>query len=140
MRTAHRGALALSLALPLLTAGSCSFEALKIQLAGFGQGDIDGIWLWRRQSSGAYTRSCRIEISNPFLLNGAEIVSYDQTCPGGGATGIPMQARIQRLPSNPTTITVRLLYLSTGAAVGTYRASAYNAAGESPLSSTIAQL
>ena len=139
MRTAHRGALALALALLLLPAAGCSLKPLQVRLAGFGSGNIDGIWLWRRQSSGAYTRACRFEISDPYPLNGIEIISYDQTCPGGGANGTPMLAQIRRQAGDPSTITVSLLFQTSGA-VAAYRATAYNAAGESTMSSTIAQL
>ena len=139
MRTASRGALAFSLALLLLPVAGCSVKTFQIRLASFQQSDTNGIWLWRRQSTGTYARACRIEISEPYLLNGTEIVSYDQTCPGGGANGTPMMARVQRLKSKPDQVTLSLLFQTDGV-VGIYRATAYNGAAESALSSTFVQL
>ena len=139
MCTASRAALAFSLALLLLPAANCSVKALKIQFAGFAQGNIDGIWLWRRQSTGSYSRVCKITISDPYRSNGTEVVSYDQTCPGGGANGTPMMAQVQRLASDPNTVTMVLMFQTNGT-IGTYKATAYNAAGESGLSSGTVKL
>jgi len=140
MRTASRGALAFSLALLMLPVAGCSFKSLQIRLVGFNQGDIDGIWLWRRQSSGTYARACKIEISDPFMLKGTEVVSYDQTCPGGGANGTPLMAPVQRRKAEPGTATLQLLFQTDSEVASIYRASAYNKAGESALSSTFLQL
>jgi len=139
MRTAPRGALAFALALLMLPIAGCSLKPFQVVLAGFQDSDISGIWLWRRQSTGTYARACKIEISQPYLLNGTEIVSYDQTCPGGGANGTPLMTRVQRLKSKPDTVTLALLFQTDGE-VGIYRATTYNAAAESALSATFVQL
>ena len=139
MRTARRGALAIALALLVLSAAGCSFESLQIRLSSFGQGQVDGIWLWRLQPTGSYARECRFQISDPYLQHGEEVVAYDQVC-SDGVTGTRFEAQVQRQAGNPASVTLLLWFEPIASTSGTYRATAYNAAGESAMSSTIARL
>jgi hypothetical protein len=132
---------ALCCAALMLAMGGCpGFKKVHLQLTAFGSGDVDGIWLWRQGSSGSYTRLCRFQISNPYPQGGVELVSYDQLCLDGSLRTIPMQAQIVRTAADPNTITVRLEYQPGNRAVTTFRATAYNAAGESGLSSGVIRL
>lgn len=130
-----RGAvLALALlGLPFTT--GCEMRTVQIQLPGYGDGAIDGIWLWK-QISGTWTRVCRIDFTDRRITQQGETLSYVQNCINGKVRrGVVLPTPIARNPSAPSTITVELIYLRYEAA-GTYRATAFNAAGESPLSTT----
>jgi len=138
-----RGLLRLSLALAFAIGfGSlvgCSAPLLKIQLPGFYNGSVDGVWLWRRLASGYYQRVCRIDFSNAYVAGGTEIVDYQQTCLDGRPPSPPWSAPVARLPGNYSTVTLGLMYRRNGVPL-THKASAFNAAGESALSTTTAQL
>ena len=139
MRTARRGTPALALALLVLSAVGCSVESLKIQLSSFGEGNVDGIWLWRQQGSGDYTRECIFQISNPYFENDTEVISYDQKCLNG-TVGARLEAQVQRQANNPASVTLVLMYQRVDGVAGAYRATAYNASGESAMSSTAVEL
>jgi hypothetical protein len=130
-----RGA-ALALALlsaPLLT--GCEMKSIQIQLPGYGNGAVDGIWLWK-QSAGAWQRVCRIDFTDRRMTVHGERLSYVQNCINGKVRrGVVLATAVDRLAGNPTTITIDLVYLRYEDP-GTYRATAFNEAGESPLSAT----
>jgi len=129
---------ALALALLLLApALGCETKAVTIAIPGYGLGDVDGIQLWRLdESTGRYVRVCRLEIGVPRTPKaGVEVLPYLQVCAAPGQIGMDMQATISRLPTDPSTIVVKLFYFRF-AAPGQYRASSYNSAGESALSPT----
>ncbi len=113
---------------------ACSVSAVRVELADFGAGRTDGIWLWK-PVSGSYARQCRIDLSDPFWLEGREVVSYLQSCLDGQSPNVPWTAEVERLPSDPETVRLVLVYQRSGTALP-HRASAFNAAGESALSST----
>lgn len=116
----------------------CEPFSVRVQLAGFGNGSTDGLWLWK-QSGESFVRQCRIDISDPFFSGGREVVSYVQSCADGRATGLPWIANVERLPSVPTTVRLEFVYQRSGAPAK-HRASAFNAAGESPLSKSTLML
>lgn len=126
--------LALALAaLPVL--GGCELRTFHIQLPGFGDGAIDGIYLWK-DVGGQWTRVCRIDFTDRRITPEGETLSYVQNCVNGKTKrGIVFPTLVTRPPGTPTTITVELLYLRYEDA-GTYRATAFNSAGESALSSS----
>jgi hypothetical protein len=121
------------LSLPLLT--GCEVRTLQIQLPGYGEGSIDGIWLWKR-ISGTWTRVCRIDFTDHRVTQQGEELEYAQMCVNGVVTrGFKFPTPIIRAADSPSTITVELVYLRYEDA-GNYKATAFNAFGESPLSST----
>ena len=126
--------LALSLvALPMLAA--CELRTFHIQRPGYGVGAIDGVWLWK-QIAGQWTRVCRIDFTDRRITQRGETLSYVQNCMNGRVRrGIVFPTQITRPAGAPTTITVELLYLRYEDP-GSYRATAFNAAGESALSSS----
>ena len=128
---------ALALALVLLSIpvfSGCTMKQLPIKLVGFGSGNVDGIWLWRL-SAGTYARACRVNFSNSYFRQGVEYVSYDEYCLSGDYTKATLEAEVVRSSSDPTSATLQLT-LQLPEAASTYRASAFNSAGESPLSSS----
>ena len=107
---------------------------LTIQIPDFDQ--VDGIWLWRlSDATGAYERSGRIQFSELSSAPEGQRLLYRETC-ASGASGLSSQAWLSRAANDPSTATVALHYLSCEAPGGTYRATAYNDAGESALSET----
>ena len=133
-RMGVRGAV---LALALLAAPmlGCEAKTIKVQLPGFNNGTVDGIWLWK-QIDGQWRRVCRIDFTDRRMTHRGETLYYVQNCiDGEEKRGLVLPAAVERMPGNPGTITVDLWYLRYEDG-GTYRASAFNESGESTLSST----
>jgi hypothetical protein len=131
---------ALWCAVLLLFMSGCDVGSMHIQLAGFRNGDIDGIWLWRLDETGNYTRVCRFPISDPYYQNGVEVVAYGQACNDGLPPGTPLLAQVERAADDPETVTLWLVFQRASRPLGLYRVSAYNSVGESDLSSAVVQL
>jgi hypothetical protein len=130
-----RGAALALLLLPLPLLTGCQMRTITIQLPGYGDGAIDGVWLWK-QVGGVWTRMCRIDFTDRRITEQGETLSYAQNCINGRERrGVVLATPIARLSGTPTTITVELIYLRYETP-GSYRATAFNAAGESALSST----
>lgn len=118
-------------AVPLV---ACSPFTFRVELAAFGTGATDGLWLWK-SSGTSYVRQCRIDLSDPFVSGGREVVSYLQICFDGRPQSVPWLANVERLPAKPSTVRLVLVYQRAGTATP-HRATAFNAAGESLRSST----
>jgi len=131
---------ALLVLLALAPLSGCVVSQVSMEIPSFGDGDVDGIWLWRLSSTtNQYERDCRITLSSPDVdLKGKEFVSYTQQCSSHG--DVNLGAYIHRSPSDPNTITLVLWYTRWQSTPGSYKASAYNGAGESALSATAVTL
>ena len=135
MRRIARWASTLALAFLLLPLAGCEMRGLTLRIADFGDGRVDGVWLWRlSEESGRFERVCRIDLGDPFVLNNAERLSYRQSCETGQA-GMLLETAVERPVEEPEAILVDLWYLRREAP-GTYKASLFTEAGESPLSPT----
>jgi hypothetical protein len=132
--------LALACMLLLLSFG-CKTRAVTMEIPGFGNANIEGVWLWRlSESTGQYTRACRLELYDPELdASGDEVVPYFQVCDTPGEIGMDLKAAISRLPTDPDTIVLTMWYFRYRDA-GLFKASSYNSEGESALSSTTLSL
>ena len=128
-----------AIALPLfaLPLAGCETKKIWVQLPSFGDGNIDGIWLWRLAANGDYERQCHIPIGDVQSVNGQEAVAYDQEC--GEALGFGLSATVERSATDPNTVVVGLWYMRWEDP-GTYKISSHGAEGESALSSTTIQL
>lgn len=134
MRFSSIARLVAALALLVAPVTGCDARVLKVRLPGFGSGAIDGIWLWRLES-GSYRRVCRFDLSDPYLSGDREVLVFWQSCSDGRPESQPWQATVERLSSDPSTVTLALLYQANGP-LTPHRATSFNAAGESALSST----
>jgi hypothetical protein len=135
MRSASCRRVALAVAaLLLVPLAGCELKTVRIQLPGYGNGAIEGVWLWRLDdATGQYVRACRIDFQGRgFTGSGLETVSYVQNCDNGHRMGA-LLAKVTRSASDPGTATLELEY-ARWESPGMYRASAFNSAGESPLS------
>jgi hypothetical protein len=139
-RSTNLSRVALAFVLLLLSFG-CETRAVRMEIPAFGNGNVDGVWLWRRvEGTGNYKRACRLELDAPQLDEaGTEVLSYLQVCDTPGQVGMNLKATIDRLPDEPSTIVVTMWYFRF-AQPGQFKASAYNAAGESALSSAALSL
>jgi hypothetical protein len=123
-------------ALLLLPLGGCAACLLRIEVPGFGDGTVEGVWLWRLSTvTGQYERSSRLVFSAPVLGPDGETVDFALQCVNGSPSS-QASATVEPSSSDPTTATLSLYYTSCDGLPGTYRASAYNEAGESALSAT----
>lgn len=134
MRFTSVARLVVALALLVAPITGCDTRTIQVRLPGFGAGRTDGIWLWRLEA-GSYRRICRFDLSDPYSSGGAEVLVYWQSCTDGRPSSPAWQASVERLPSDPSTVTLVLIYRPNGS-LAPHRATAFNAAGESALSST----
>ncbi len=137
-RILRSAALALSLlAVPML---GCEPKRVQIQLDAFGSSGIEGIFLYRQNpAGGAFQRACEIRFSDFQTIERrgqtVERIKYLQNCVDGeiGTPALLLETTVRRPGNDPDAILLELWYLRFEAA-GTYKASAFNAAGESALS------
>jgi hypothetical protein len=126
----------LAAALLSLALGGCESTELTIEIPSFGDGNVEGLWLWKlSETTGQYERSGRIALSAPQSGPEGETLDYLEDC-SNGRGGIGHRTWLERSPGDPATVTVALVYIPCDGLGGTYRASAYNQAGESALSAT----
>lgn len=137
-RRLRRIALALSLlAIPMT---GCEPKRVQIQLDAFGSSGIEGIFLYRQHpAGGGFQRICEIRFSDlrTIVRRGqtVERIKYVQNCLDGqtDTPALLFETSVQRPGGDPDAILVDIWYLRFEDP-GNYRASAFNAAGESALS------
>jgi hypothetical protein len=139
LRDLLRFSLAITLAIGFGSTLGCSASLVKILVPGFADGDVDGVWLWRRLASGSYERACRIDFSNVYTQGSVEIVDYQQFCFDGRFQTPLWNALVARSPGDPDSVTLVLKFGGNDVRLA-HKASSFNAAGESGLSAATAQL
>jgi len=148
MSTAHRVATpAVLLALALVSAGSgCGavdphslppgqapgeVKVLRIQLPSFDEAEIQGIWLWRlSEATQVFQPISEIRLGSRRIENGQELIEYELLEPSGASSGITLSADVDRSGAAPQLA----LWVIRFGLPGEFKATVYNAAGESPLS------
>jgi hypothetical protein len=65
-----------------------------------------------------------------------ETISYEQFCEMPGTVTFHLTSHFERDAQDPDSIVVEIYYIRWEEEAGVFRASAYNGAGESPLSDT----
>lgn len=138
-RLLRSAALVLSLlAIPMI---GCEPKRVQIQLDGFSSSEIDGIWLYRQDASGGFERICEIVFTELRTIvrrgQATERIKYVQNCLDGeqGIPALQMETSVRHPSGDPDAVLVDIWYLRFEDP-GTYKASAFNQAGESPLSVT----
>ena len=128
-RRSLRLALAAFVALSLSAAG-CEVRGFHIQVPGFDTMEVKGLWVWRESATpGEFERYAQIEFGDRFeMYEGAEFLWYSFPTAGGP---MHLQTSIERGPA-PDTVNLNLAFIEVP---GTFKLSAYNDSGESPLSS-----
>ena len=118
----------------LLSVSGCSWVTFTVGILDFDTSQVEGLWLWRADSSGAFQHAARFDFSAPQMEGSSEIMDYVISVPGSTG-GLPAQVSVQRAPADPNQVTLVLLY-PRGETSGVYRVSSFNAAGESALSTS----
>jgi hypothetical protein len=119
----------LALCLPLF--GCRWAETVTVQIPDFDSSAVEGVWIWR-DGGGTYDRSLQYRIEDSFVHEGEEYLLYTVLEPGGDSRWT-LPARIERDPLNQDNVQIRFLLLLIDGG-GSFRASTYNAIGESALS------
>jgi len=128
LRSRFRAAFAAIALLGLCSTG-CELRAFRVQLPGFETAEVLGLWVWRASpQTGEFERYAQIEFGTVVDGEGHEFLPYSLTIAGSPAT---LYSLVTREPTAPDDV---VLHLSFGSALGTFKLSSYNAAGESPLS------
>lgn len=129
----------ISLGLSVLALTGCETKRIWVELPLFGDGAVDGVWLWRLdETSGEYVRHCHIPIGDVEPREGGEAVYYEQEC-GDQRLDFDLFASVERSATNADTVTVGLWYMRWEDP-GTYKLSSHGAEGESALSETTLDL
>ncbi len=116
----------------------CAPKRIWLQIAGFDDGLIDGVWLWRlSQESGTYERACRFPFAGVGAPGNVESLAYVQECEDGAVSG-QFYVPIRRSQIRPDTVTVGLWYLNWSGA-GAFKISSYGLNGETALSGSTLQ-
>lgn len=106
-------------------------KVLRMQLPSFDTSPPDGIRLWRlSETTGEFEPISEIRLSEPVVEDGEEFVGYTLIDPAGNPIELPLSARVERDGAFPTLA----LWVVRFAPAGEFKASLFNAAGESSLS------
>lgn len=120
----------LVLALPFL---GCHFaEFVTIEIPDYDSSEVEGIWMWRDLGND-FERAAEIRILDHQEAEDGEFVVYSVRDSDGDEL-LALPAAVVRDETNPDSVQISFfIHFSTGG--GTFRASTYNAVGESTLSS-----
>lgn len=106
-------------------------RVVRLQLPSFDGGELEGIWLWRRSDvTGEFEPVSEIRLTDVVVHSDREFVEYELMDPTGTSLGVTLSAAVER----DTTVPTLALWVIRWNAPGEFKASVYNAAGESPLS------
>ena len=123
----------------------CEPAKVQIQLDSFSTSGIEGIVLHREDTDGTFRPVCEIHFSDfrTIVRRGESIerIKYVQTCLDGimGIPALVLETDVERPANAPDAVQLELWYWRFENP-GIYKASAFNAAGESPLSASSLQL
>jgi hypothetical protein len=122
-----------ALLLATLPFEGCQALSFTISIPDFTSKRVSGVWLWRWSTTNrVFQRDGQFLFGQPDPSPGGETLDYT-LLPAGGGQALPFTAAVVREVANPDHVTLHLILSRTDSA-GYYRASTFNAAGESPLS------
>jgi len=109
-------------------------EIVTVQIPDFDSSAVEGVWIWREAAAGgAFERNLHFRLDDTtYLRDGEEYVLYTLIEPSGESRWT-LPARLERDPADQDRVKIRFLLLLVEGG-GHFRASTYNAAGESALS------
>ena len=131
-RRVSRVAFAALLALVPMFVG-CEIRSVGVVIPGFDAYEVQGLQLWRRDGSGSYQPAGRITFlrdATPEEFGNVDPEAEWLVYSSGGASNV---AEVERDAADPDRVTLRLWYVRLEES-GLYKASVFNAAGDSPLS------
>jgi len=106
-------------------------RVLRLRVPSFDATQPEGVRLWRRsEDSGDYEPVSEILLAPLSTTDGLEYVPYTLLDPTGQPIGIPLWSRLEREPEGATLA----FWMIRFADPGEFKASLFNAAGESDLS------
>lgn len=106
-------------------------NVLRLQLPSFDD-ELEGLWLWRQsEATGEFEAVSEIRLGETVVENGQEFVEYEILDPAGNSLGPKFSSAVDRTGTSPQLA----LWVIRFSQPGDFKASVYNAAGESGLSS-----
>ncbi|NNL67775.1 MAG: hypothetical protein HKP30_16115 [Myxococcales bacterium] len=106
-------------------------KVLRLQLPSFDEDAIQGVWMWRRSEvTGEFEAVSEIRLTDSVLEGETEFVEYELLDPAGSSLGVTLSAEVDRSGAMPELS----LWFIRFTLPGEFKASVYNAAGESGLS------
>ena len=117
----------------LLALPGCEMKAVTIRLSDFESQQVEGVNFWRQSElTGQFELAGRITFVGLAERDGVESLFYQVSNPDG-SEGFVLQAPVVRDAADPDLITVQLQY-ARWEDPGWFKVTAYNPAGNSPLS------
>jgi hypothetical protein len=108
-----------------------NLKVLRLELPSFEEGRIQGIWMWRRSEvDGGFEPVSEIRLLGIATDQGQEYLEYRLMDPSGNPLDLVLSAAIARTGSSA----VVSLWFLRFAEPGAFKASVYNAVGDSGLS------
>jgi hypothetical protein len=122
-----------------LLSGGCQLTYFTISIPDFISKDVSGVWLWRQSpTTGLFVRDAQFVFQAVQDGPEGELLDYIATS-SDGATSVPLSTGIVHDGEDTDRITLSLIFARTSEP-GVFRASTYNAAGESPLTDEMVSL
>jgi len=113
-------------------------DTITVEIPDFDSGRVEGLWLWRQAPRGRYQRVVQLRFLGTKETARGEMLRY-AVVDREGRVRMVLPAEVERSRANPDRALLRLNVLFPEGA-GRFRASAYNAAGESGLSAQVMDL
>jgi hypothetical protein len=127
MRFKRYPVLGVLLALPCLTSCDLAVKSVVVVIPDFESSQVQGAWFYR---DGQPETLIRFELPT-YFKNGEELLDYNTSNPAGA--DLNLSARVER---EGQSVLLRLVW-GADHNPALYRASTYNAAGESPRSGAV---
>lgn len=122
-----------ALILFVLPLAGCDLSWVKLTISDFESKRVQGIWISRQsEATGAWVHDVRIDFGAVALVQGYEWLQYESVVGAAGERNW-ISALVERAPNNSNEVTISLGFMRLSAP-GRYKISAFNVAGESPLS------
>ncbi len=114
-------------------------EVVTIRITDFDSSEVEGVWMWRlSDETNMYERSTELHIMEVSQVGDREYLNYAIRDAEGRAS-LVLPAEIIRDPQNPDSVELSF-FVVLFEGDGTFRASTYNEAGESPLSAELLEI
>ena len=113
-----------------ITAAGCNLGGVRIQIPDFMSRQVEGVWIWRQDASGAFQRFAQLHFEE--AATGADGKRYLTYWLQDGTATLTLHSLLESVPGQPSAVELELGFLHADG--GSFKVSSYNAAGESSLS------
>ena len=110
-------------------------QSITVVISDFDSNDIQGVWVWREDvADGSYQRETEIRLEEPFMDSGQQFLRYSVRTPAGEQQLNIRTPIVRPNAGNPDAAQLTFFIVLSNGQAGSFKASTYNDAGESTLS------